>query len=169
MIKAIETRYKGYRFRSRLEARWAVFFDALDIEWQYEPEGFELPDGTRYLPDFYLPRFNGGLWCEVKPKGDPAKKALAFSDEAGKALLLLDGEPAPRVYQLFYPGEPGIEVCFNEGYLPLTNQSEQRLFLQPGYEDRDGRISEADFGSVLMAAVYSARSARFEHGQSGAL
>ena len=29
MIKAIETVYNGYRFRSRLEARWAVFFDAL--------------------------------------------------------------------------------------------------------------------------------------------
>lgn len=27
-IKAIDTYYKGYRFRSRLEARWAVFFDA---------------------------------------------------------------------------------------------------------------------------------------------
>jgi hypothetical protein len=40
-INAIETHYKGYRFRSRLEARWAVFFDALGYEWQYEPEGFE--------------------------------------------------------------------------------------------------------------------------------
>lgn len=30
-MKAIETRYKGYRFRSRLEARWAVFFDALGL------------------------------------------------------------------------------------------------------------------------------------------
>lgn len=29
-VKAIDTVYKGYRFRSRLEARWAVFFDALD-------------------------------------------------------------------------------------------------------------------------------------------
>ena len=38
MVKPIETVYKGYRFRSRLEARWAVFFDALDIEWYYEPE-----------------------------------------------------------------------------------------------------------------------------------
>ncbi|MCB6994492.1 hypothetical protein LI177_13475 [bacterium 210820-DFI.6.37] len=27
-LKAIQTEYKGYRFRSRLEARWAVFFDA---------------------------------------------------------------------------------------------------------------------------------------------
>jgi hypothetical protein len=42
VIKAIETRYKGYRFRSRLEARWAVFFDALGVEWEYEKEGFDL-------------------------------------------------------------------------------------------------------------------------------
>ena len=55
-IKAIETYYKGYRFRSRLEARWAVFFDALGIEYMYEPEGLILPDGTLYLPDFYLPK-----------------------------------------------------------------------------------------------------------------
>lgn len=51
-IKPIETLYKGYRFRSRLEARWAVFFDALGVKWEYEPEGFELPSGKRYLPDF---------------------------------------------------------------------------------------------------------------------
>lgn len=51
-IKPIETIYNGYRFRSRLEARWAVFFDALGIEYEYEPEGFELPSGRRYLPDF---------------------------------------------------------------------------------------------------------------------
>ena len=51
-IKPIETFYKGYRFRSRLEARWAVFFDSLGIEWEYEPEGFQLPSGACYLPDF---------------------------------------------------------------------------------------------------------------------
>ncbi len=39
---AIETHYAGCRFRSRLEARWAVFFDAIGIEWQYEPQGFEI-------------------------------------------------------------------------------------------------------------------------------
>lgn len=53
-IKAIETIYNGYRFRSRLEARWAVFFDALGIEYEYEPEGFSLDYGIRYLPDFAL-------------------------------------------------------------------------------------------------------------------
>jgi hypothetical protein len=65
MIKAIETFYKGYRFRSRLEARWAVLFDSAGIEWVYEQEGYTLSDGQNYLPDFWLPRW--GVFAEVKP------------------------------------------------------------------------------------------------------
>ena len=52
-MRAIETTYKGFRFRSRLEAKWAVFFDAMGIPWDYEVEGYEF-DGERYLPDFLL-------------------------------------------------------------------------------------------------------------------
>lgn len=79
-IKPIETYYQSYRFRSRLEARWAVFFDALGIKWEYELEGYEKrccenPDHfdkeepcncpvIRYLPDFYLPQTE--TWVEVK-------------------------------------------------------------------------------------------------------
>src|SRR5262245_3495425 len=36
-IQPIETIYRGYRFRSRLEARWAVFFQTLGVPWEYEP------------------------------------------------------------------------------------------------------------------------------------
>lgn len=72
MIKAIETRYKGYHFRSRLEARWAVFFDTLGVPWEYEPEGYGR-GADQYLPDFRLwrgsRRFPEGLFVEVK--GDP--------------------------------------------------------------------------------------------------
>lgn len=50
-IKAIETIYNGYKFRSRLEARWAVFFDEAGIEYQYEPEGFDI-NGTWFCPIF---------------------------------------------------------------------------------------------------------------------
>ncbi|MFB7440204.1 hypothetical protein ACFC01_17905 [Streptomyces mirabilis] len=65
MIKAIETRYAGCRFRSRLEARWAVFFDQLGITWEYEPQGYIVgPERVPYLPDFWLPEL--GLWVEVK-------------------------------------------------------------------------------------------------------
>lgn len=63
-VKPIETEYNGYRFRSRLEARWAVFFDAMHIEYDYEPEGFVGFDDVKCLPDFYLPAEN--LYVEVK-------------------------------------------------------------------------------------------------------
>lgn len=53
-IKSIETEYNGYRFRSRLEARWAKFFDTLGINYEYELERYEMDGGIRYLPDFYL-------------------------------------------------------------------------------------------------------------------
>lgn len=63
-IKPIETIYNGYRFRSRLEARWAVFFDAIGIRYVYEPEGFVGWNGTYYLPDFYL--IDENVYAEVK-------------------------------------------------------------------------------------------------------
>ena len=72
MLKAIETKYKGYRFRSRLEARWAVFFEEHGARWEFEQEGFELPLG-RYLPDFYLP--GRRTFVEVKPGPRPSYAA----------------------------------------------------------------------------------------------
>ena len=66
MIQAIETHYDGYRFRSRLEARWAVFFNALGVRYEYEKQGFVL-NGVRYLPDFWLPHVGQtGIWVELK-------------------------------------------------------------------------------------------------------
>lgn len=41
-LKAIKTEYKGYLFKSRLDARWAVFLDALGADWEYEPERYDL-------------------------------------------------------------------------------------------------------------------------------
>lgn len=100
MIQAIETSYKGCRFRSRLEARWAVFFDALDIPWEYEPQGWEMDGGARYLPDFWLPEQRD--WVEVKgatPTGKELGKISAFSrelDHRDKRLkLFVGGIPEP--------------------------------------------------------------------------
>lgn len=64
MIKAIDTYYNGNYFRSRLEAKWAFFFDELKIDYKYEPEGYNV-NGVMYLPDFYLPKYN--CYCECKP------------------------------------------------------------------------------------------------------
>ncbi len=71
-LQPIETKYNGMTFRSRLEARWAVFFDQLGIRWFYEYEGYQTPVGW-YLPDFWLPdvylrdKDIQGVLFEVKP------------------------------------------------------------------------------------------------------
>jgi hypothetical protein len=97
-IKPIETAYNGYLFRSRLEARWAVFFDAAHIEYEYEPEGFELNDGTKYLPDFYLPDYK--WYAEVKAPRDgienDMQRMLKFIGKGIDVLLLLGNIP-PKV------------------------------------------------------------------------
>lgn len=64
-IPTIQTLYDGVEFRSRLEARWAVFFNSIGVKWIYEPEGFDLDENIKYLPDFYLPYFES--YFEVKP------------------------------------------------------------------------------------------------------
>ena len=77
-MKAIQTRYNGYLFRSRLEARWAVFFNTLGLKWEYEPEGFDLGDGVYYLPDFRVTSPQGLIsWYEVKRKGHPPCEKMA--------------------------------------------------------------------------------------------
>lgn len=109
-IKAIETEYNGYKFRSRLEARWAVFFDAAGIKYEYEPEGFELSCG-RYLPDFYLPDFK--IYVEIKPfdksvvshVGDGNKweqKCDTFRNETGKAILLCYDNPSKDLLKYLF-------------------------------------------------------------------
>jgi hypothetical protein len=90
-IKAIETRYKGYRFRSRLEARWAVFWDEMCIGYEYEKEGFDLGDLGYYLPDFWIPAQRA--WVEIKgqapTEGELAKCARLA--ERGDLVFLLYG------------------------------------------------------------------------------
>lgn len=103
-IKAIETHYKGYRFRSRLEARWAVFFDALHIYWQYEPQGFDLPKEGRYLPDFLLGLTIANIWAEVKPYSPSI-------EEIRKVARLVDLSTDDIVGGFILIGTPGDSLC----------------------------------------------------------
>lgn len=101
-IRVLPTVYAGKRFRSRLEAKWAFFFDQLRITWEYEPDGFQLQDGTRYLPDFYLPKFSRGVYVEIKPEGDPFLKARKFALEAPRPIWLCDGDPRWRAWAVLH-------------------------------------------------------------------
>ena len=95
MIKAIETEYNGYKFRSRLEARWAVFFDYLGISYEYEPEGFQMDDTTCYLPDFYIPEWDA--YIEVKGNrpnvANELKKTVKFVNHSLNRVLILSDIP----------------------------------------------------------------------------
>lgn len=93
-MSAIETVYDGYRFRSRTEARWAVFFNALGIRYEYEKEGYDLPQGIRYLPDFWLPDLD--CWVEIKGEeidDEVRLKAISLCIETRKNLFLFLGAP----------------------------------------------------------------------------
>ncbi len=69
MGKGIPTEYAGTRFRSRLEARWAAYFDIIDrtfpVRWRWDYEPIDLEG---YIPDFFLWRGSGSpALIEVKP------------------------------------------------------------------------------------------------------
>lgn len=73
---SIPTSYKGISFRSKLEADWARWFDAHQMRWVYESEGFDLGDGIWYMPDFWLPALR--TIVEVKGILDDLDRAKLF-------------------------------------------------------------------------------------------
>lgn len=110
MIKAIETRYAGYRFRSRLEARWAVFMDRLNVPWDYEPEGY-LVDDVPYLPDFLVyPNTEFAFWLEIKgdfPNEDELAKTKGLAEGSGIPAYVYWAKlepPAPDFPDVEYSG-----------------------------------------------------------------
>lgn len=166
-MKAIETRYKDRRFRSRTEARWAVFFDSLGIYWKYEEEGFQLrvdpskpleheQEFLYYLPDFWLPDLD--LWVEIKGKeADEVEdaKARALAKESGFPVLLLAGSPENPKYR--HPSAPRhwLYRYYSDGLLKVDkNVSLHRVL---GFKPKSPE---------WLAAFGEAMGARFEHGES---
>ncbi len=104
-IKSIPTTYKGILFRSKLEASWAKFFDSIDMNWTSEPEGYEFPDGTRYLPDFWLPDCK--TFFEVKgplnEKDMIKMRKLAEGSVNQGIMVAIGGSLIPDALGLIYP------------------------------------------------------------------
>lgn len=102
-MKSLPTEYGGAYMRSHLEARWAVYLDAIGARWSYERAKILLPTGHHYVPDFWLPDF--GLWAEVKPPGGFDSEALLKATVAAVAtntngVVLLEGTPDFYAYGL---------------------------------------------------------------------
>lgn len=177
--RAIETQYAGCRFRSRLEARYAVLFDHLQIPWQYEPEGFHVgPTDTMYLPDFYLPTSN--TWCEVKPSREHVDWNILEAMDFGQGL--------PGMHESLYTTR-GLALLFDipnprDGYevgVPILQHHKGLWWtfatwsINHGLEPR-GAVESFDRAKPIsefvvkarnarvLEAYAAARSARFEHG-----
>lgn len=91
--RSIPTTYRGTRFRSRLEARWAATFDALAWYWEYEPYGVDFGDGYRYLCDFHLPAQR--CWVEVKgPINDRIDKTNRLRKHVPRRDLVIIARPS---------------------------------------------------------------------------
>lgn len=208
---AIETRYAGCHFRSRLEARWAVFFDALGIPWEYEAEGYVGHSGLAYLPDFHLPTVNSGRGTYVEVKGsdtmlhrDAPKIAGAIEYQAtpiaDKGLVILGD--VPRVddpttvvthwelrWRKGVHAEPISWSWLGEGWstmapalvpasafgdddteaIPLSASTEAMLWQIRISTGGKWSVPRWRGGEQVLAAYVAARSARFEHGQSGSV
>lgn len=185
-VKPIQTPYGGIKFRSRIEARWAIFFDALHLTWEYEPEGFDLGNGVLYLPDFWFEKLK--IWVEVKgaePDEDACEKASKLSEASGYPVFVFFGgitlpdspNGAPTAYALFPDGTGDYQYCWCEcrecGRLGIQydGRSDRLSCKEPFLEgDRNGRgckrSEHGDKGryvdSPSLVKAYSlARSMRF--------
>lgn len=92
--------YGKYGFKTQLAARWAVFFDAIKIDWVYSAARHRDNDDARGV-DFYLPFFDSYVWIE--PTADITVPIMAEMIEIYKANAALRS----RLYigSPFYDGE----------------------------------------------------------------
>lgn len=193
-MKAIETEYKGYRFRSRLEARWAVFFDACGVKWEYEPEGFDLGDGIYYLPDFLLHdvlychgiaenRTLDKLWVEVK--GDITEKDVekiskfanvcyngGYGGKVDNSIIVLSKIPEGNNTCDLLDSVIGNSFDFSFGAIDGDWYGAFPCINNEGHFKLAGETSSYRFDVDEKATVKAyklARQARFEHGQTYSL
>jgi len=181
-IRAIDTEYDGILFRSRLEARWAIFLDAMRIDWCYEHEGYHTEFGP-YLPDFWLPSWQ--TFLEIK-QGPPTKteisKGKSLASNSGYAFILASSTPSSHKLYVYCQdatdGSAGIfeeknarfALCDRDGSLCIDSKNEisSRIFMLLNWDHccfmrltRDTRQGER-----LERAIQKAMQARFEHGQT---
>lgn len=92
---AIPTVYNGIQFRSRLEAKWACFFDLIEWAWEYEPVDL---DG--WIPDFVISHstYRVPLYVEVKPE-------IGYAENHRTLIKIEQCLGAPKPRELRKPGD----------------------------------------------------------------
>lgn len=180
-IAAKPTTYNGYLFRSKLEAKWAVFFDRLGKPYEYEPEAFRCNDGSQYTPDFYLPELmirifgseKAGAYLEVKPLGflsglpyeqQPYLRRISSALPSNK-LCLMVGEPYEVLFTPFNP--ENIRLCpSSDNFFALSYCDECETLSIVSRHDNHRACPNCEcymeMNTIKQAAIY-ARQYRFDY------
>lgn len=144
-----------------------MFLDCLGLDWQYEPEGFDLGSGIRYLPDFRVVYPDRGqpeiVWFEVKPtlsllSAKEIEKIGLFDDR--ETLIVLDGPPDAKMY--LRGGEIralDADSHFRDGLALWSNKERPWWDTWRAFFGPDGDAEAA--GAIQRACLY-AKQARFD-------
>lgn len=126
--KSLPTEWNGIPFRSRLEARWAVFFDSLDkpVRYEYEVDVFDTPFGP-YLPDFYLPELNYFWIVKPGPITELEDKKCLWLALHGHGVFKAQGS----IPKTFYPWRQLDRTFTADGWFP--NDSEPCILEDSDY------------------------------------
>ncbi len=167
-IPAIPTTYNERRYRSRLEAKWAAFFDA--VGWKHEYEPFDLGE---WSPDFLL-KGHIDVLVEIKPiteidtaVTDRMARAARATNWRGDLLLLgvapcvetsvlpWDGPALGWLGEGAYHGQNITEVAFDFAHAGL-GQDQGRVDFSHEFNSYTGRMfgfSYKQADSVSLQAI----------------
>lgn len=149
-MKPIETLYKGIIFRSLLEAKWAMFFDTVNLEFVYEPAKFETPIGA-YCPDFYLPELKA--WLEIKPLTAEGPKP----EEIAKLKIVLAQEQKYGLMICGFPSvgqDPLVLIFHPRGQFKSYGWSKIQNAVSPDYSELLFLASASVQGKSGLLSIY---------------
>lgn len=171
-MRSLEAIYQKRRFRSRLEARWAMFYDSVGVEWAYEPEAIDLGKFS-YQPDFWLKPFQA--WNEIKGEivDDKAgllmiEKCAQLAAQSGRPVILNFHDPLDPVCAVFsgprYYPESRWTHCPTCGKLALGVKGEGLSYTWCPRKHEEGPLRASALRAarrLLYDAAVAARQHRF--------
>ena len=178
---SVPTVWNGIAFRSRLEARWAIFFDSLSpkLPYEYEPELIDTPFG-KYLPDFWLPTINTFWIVKGEEMSEQETNIVDWLCQRFGVLVMYG--PIPLSFNDFehdkwgYGSEtwqqkdgtwyvvPDNPICFTQSlvtgkYGVTWSGCWNRI---DGSVERGGDETAGEFSTNIINALWTARNHRFD-------
>jgi hypothetical protein len=131
--------FRGIEFNNLLQARWAVFFDAVGVPYRYSPWAFDFDNDTfHYAPQFIIELNRTRLWFEALPAF-----RLEYSFEISRALMFVScireiggsvGVPTSPDSYLIAFGVPGQEAPGSGVYSVDDVGSARGMAVLTGYD-----------------------------------